>query len=96
MCGVSLQAEKMQTILKAANVQLEPFWPALFAKTLSASGIKVKELLAGAAAGSHSTAGAAAGAQPPAAAAGLSPSALPSSPLPLPLSLDSISFVDTL
>jgi len=38
-----LQGEKIQTILKAANVNVESYWPGLFAKALE--GINVKELI---------------------------------------------------
>lgn len=37
------QGEKIQTILKAANVDVESYWPGLFAKALE--GVNVKELL---------------------------------------------------
>ena len=38
-----LQGEKISTILKAANVEVEPYWPGLFAKALE--GINVKDLI---------------------------------------------------
>lgn len=38
-----LKGEKIQTILKAANVDVEPYWPGLFAKSLE--GVNVKELI---------------------------------------------------
>jgi hypothetical protein len=38
-----VQGEKIQTILKAANVNVESYWPGLFAKALE--GINVKELI---------------------------------------------------
>lgn len=37
------QGEKIQTILKAASVDVEPYWPGLFAKALE--GINVKDLI---------------------------------------------------
>lgn len=37
------QGEKISTILKAANVEVEPYWPGLFAKALE--GINVKDLI---------------------------------------------------
>lgn len=40
---VAITAEKIQTILKAAGVTVEPFWPGLFAKSLE--GINVKDLI---------------------------------------------------
>ena len=33
--GVVAQADKINTMLKAAGVTVEPYWPALFAKTLA-------------------------------------------------------------
>lgn len=40
---IHLQSEKLSTILKAANVEVEPYWPSLFAKALD--GINVKDLI---------------------------------------------------
>ncbi|XP_015604015.1 60S acidic ribosomal protein P1 [Cephus cinctus] len=40
---VAVTGEKIQTILKAANVDVEPYWPGLFAKALE--GVNVKELI---------------------------------------------------
>ncbi|KAK2161135.1 hypothetical protein NP493_1602g00021 [Ridgeia piscesae] len=40
---VPITADKITTILKAANVSVEPIWPSLFAKALS--GIEVKDLI---------------------------------------------------
>lgn len=58
-CQVS--ADKIQALLKAANVDVEPFWPGLFAKALDT--LNLKELV--------SNIGAGAGAAPgPAAQAG--------------------------
>lgn len=58
-----LQGEKISTILKAANVEVEPYWPGLFAKALE--GVNVKDLITNIGSG----AGAApAGAAAPAAA----------------------------
>ncbi|KAI1344786.1 ribosomal protein 60S [Xylariaceae sp. FL0016] len=62
--GVEITADKLQTLLKAANVvDVEPIWTQLFAKALE--GKDVKEMLS--AVGSGGGAAAAAG---PAAAAG--------------------------
>lgn len=57
--------EKLQTLLKAANVDVEPFWPGLFAKAVES--INLKDLV--------SNVGAGAGA--PAAAAGAAAVAAP-------------------
>lgn len=40
---LNFQGEKIQTILKAANVEVEPYWPGLFAKALE--GINIKDLI---------------------------------------------------
>merc|ERR1712212_1147187 len=40
---VAITGEKIQTILKAAGVDVEPYWPGLFAKALESC--KVKELI---------------------------------------------------
>ncbi|XP_076686479.1 ribosomal protein LP1 isoform X1 [Andrena cerasifolii] len=40
---VAVTGEKIQTILKAANVDVESYWPGLFAKALE--GVNVKELI---------------------------------------------------
>lgn len=37
------QGEKIQTILKAAGVEVEPYWPGLFAKALE--GVNAKDLI---------------------------------------------------
>lgn len=57
-----MQDEKIATILKAANVDIEPYWPGLFAKALE--GIDVKSLITSIGSGVGSGGGA------PAAAAG--------------------------
>lgn len=38
-----MQAEKLQTILKAAEVKVEPYWPGLFAKALE--GLNIKSMI---------------------------------------------------
>lgn len=65
----SFQGEKIQTILKAANVDVEPYWPGLFAKALE--GVNIKELITniGSGVGSGAPAGGAAQSAAPAAAA---------------------------
>ena len=40
---VAITGEKILTILKAAKVDVEPYWPGLFAKALE--GVNVKDLL---------------------------------------------------
>ncbi|XP_049278764.1 60S acidic ribosomal protein P1 [Anopheles funestus] len=59
---VAVTDEKIATILKAANVEIEPYWPGLFAKALE--GIDVKSLITsiGSGVGSGGGAPAAAGA----------------------------------
>merc|ERR1712071_425097 len=68
---VAITAEKISTILKAADVKVEPYWPGLFAKVLE--GVDAKALISnvGAGAGAAPAAGApaAASADAPAAAA---------------------------
>lgn len=68
-CCCVLQGEKISTILKAANVDVEPYWPGLFAKALE--GINVKDLITNIGSG----AGAAPAAAAPAAAAAAAPAA---------------------
>lgn len=60
-----LQGEKISTILKAANVDVEPYWPGLFAKALE--GVNVRDLITNI--GSGVGAAPAAGGAPAAAAA---------------------------
>ena len=62
---IAVTAEKLQTILKAASVDVEPYWPGLFAKALE--GLDLKQLI--------SNVGSGAGAAPaaPAAAGGAAP-----------------------
>lgn len=40
---VSITVDKISTILKAASVDVEPIWPALYARALS--GVNVRQLL---------------------------------------------------
>ena len=63
---VPVTAEKIVTILKAANVQFEPIWPTLFARALT--NCNIKDLLTKV--GSAAAAPAAAAAAPAAAASG--------------------------
>jgi len=60
---VAITGDKILTILKAAGVEVEPYWPGLFAKALE--GIKVKDLITNVGSG----VGAAGPAAPAAAAA---------------------------
>ncbi|XP_069676241.1 large ribosomal subunit protein P1 [Periplaneta americana] len=62
---VAITGEKIQTILKAASVDVEPYWPGLFAKALE--GISVKDLITNV--GSGVGAGPAPGGAPAAATA---------------------------
>lgn len=54
------QSEKIQTILKAANVDVEPYWPGLFAKALE--GVNPKDLITNVGSGVGAAAPAAGGA----------------------------------
>ncbi|XP_063990115.1 large ribosomal subunit protein P1 [Diachasmimorpha longicaudata] len=63
---IAVTGEKIQTILKAANVDVEPYWPGLFAKALE--GLNVKDLITNI--GSGVGAAPAGGVAAPAAAAG--------------------------
>lgn len=40
---IPITAEKLNTILKAADIQVEPIWPSLFARALS--NLNVRELI---------------------------------------------------
>ena len=64
---IAITAEKMLTILKAAGVDVEPFWPGLFARALE--GVDIKQLITniGSAAPAAPAAGAAVAADAPAA-----------------------------
>ncbi|KAI9829782.1 MAG: 60S acidic ribosomal protein P1 [Sarea resinae] len=70
--GVEITADKLQSLIKAANVDVEPIWTTLFAKALE--GKDVKDLLlnvgsgGGAAAAPAAAGGAAVEATPEAAA----------------------------
>ncbi|ODM86643.1 60S acidic ribosomal protein P1 [Orchesella cincta] len=66
---VAITGEKIQTILKAAGVEVEPYWPGLFAKALE--GINVRDLITNV--GSGVGAAPAAGGDAPAAAAADAP-----------------------
>ncbi|TGZ57463.1 ribosomal protein LP1 [Temnothorax americanus] len=68
---IAVTGEKIQTILKAANVNVESYWPGLFAKALE--GVNVKELITNIGSG----VGAAPAGAAPAAAAPVSTEAAP-------------------
>ncbi|XP_014663970.1 PREDICTED: 60S acidic ribosomal protein P1-like [Priapulus caudatus] len=40
---VAITGEKINTVLKAANVEIEPFWPSLYAKSME--DVDVKKLI---------------------------------------------------
>jgi len=65
---IAITAEKLQTVLKAANVEVEPYWPTLFAKALE--GVDLKGLISnvGSGVGAAPAAGAGGAAAPAAAA----------------------------
>ena len=64
---VAVTAEKIQTVLKAANVDVEPYWPGLFTRALE--GVDVKSLITNVGSGVGSGPAAAAPAAGPAAGA---------------------------
>ncbi|XP_057380563.1 large ribosomal subunit protein P1-like [Daphnia carinata] len=66
---VAITAEKIQTILKAADVKVEPYWPGLFAKALEGLNLKSMITNVGSGVGAAPAAGGAAAAAPAAAAA---------------------------
>ncbi|CAI6351085.1 unnamed protein product [Macrosiphum euphorbiae] len=59
---IDITGEKIQTILKAANVEVEPYWPGLFAKALETANVKDLITNIGSAVGAVPAAGAAAAA----------------------------------
>ncbi|XP_042235134.1 60S acidic ribosomal protein P1-like [Homarus americanus] len=64
---VPITAEKINTILKAANVSVEPYWPGMFAK--ASSGLDLKSIVGNVGSGVGAGVPAAAAASAPAAAA---------------------------
>lgn len=63
---VAITAEKISTILKAANVEVESYWPGLFAKALES--VDVKTLITSVGSGAGGAGAPAAGSAPAAAA----------------------------
>jgi len=59
---VAITPEKITTILKAANVDVEPYWPGLFAKALESCDLKTLITTVGSGVGSAPAAGGAAAA----------------------------------
>merc|ERR1711936_500271 len=59
---VTVTGEKIETILKAAGVEVEPYWPGLFAKALESCNIKDLVTNVGSGVGAAPAAGAAAAA----------------------------------
>ncbi|CAD6184532.1 unnamed protein product [Caenorhabditis auriculariae] len=71
---VAITGDKIATLLKAANVEVEPYWPGLFAKALE--GVDVKNLITSVSSGAGSGGAApAASAAPAAGAAAAAPAA---------------------
>ncbi|VDM93852.1 unnamed protein product [Onchocerca ochengi] len=68
---VAITGDKISTLLKAAHVDVEPFWPGLFAKALE--GVDVKSLITNISSSVGGGGGAPAGAAPSAAAAAAAP-----------------------
>ena len=65
---IDVTGEKIQTVLKAANVEVEPYWPGLFAKALETANVKDLITNIGSAIGAAPAAGGAAAAAPAAEA----------------------------
>ncbi|CAI5439565.1 unnamed protein product [Caenorhabditis angaria] len=64
---VAITGDKIAALLKAANVEVEPYWPGLFAKALE--GVDVKNLITSVSSGAGSGPAPAAAAAAPAAGA---------------------------
>lgn len=64
---VPVSPEKLQAVMKAANVDVEPFWPGLFAKAVESLNLKDLVSNVGAGAGAAAPAAAASAAAAPAA-----------------------------
>lgn len=72
---VAITAEKLSTILKAANVDVEPYWPGLFAKALE--GLDLKALITNVGSGVGAAAGPAVASPAAASAGGAAPAEAP-------------------
>ncbi|CAM8989244.1 unnamed protein product [Rhodiola kirilowii] len=67
--GIAITAEKIATIVKAANVTVESYWPSLFAKLVEKKNIEDLIVNVGSGGGGAAVAVAASGGAAPAAAA---------------------------
>ena len=67
---VAITADKISTILKAAKVDVEPYWPGLFAKALEGVDLKALITNVGSGVGAAPAAGAPAAAAPAAGGGG--------------------------
>ncbi|XP_074601853.1 ribosomal protein LP1 [Brevipalpus obovatus] len=66
---IAVTGEKISTVLKAAKIEVEPYWPTLFGKALES--INVKQIVSNVGSGVGS--GPAAGSAPAASAGGAAP-----------------------
>ena len=69
--GIAITADKIMTLVKAANVQVESYWPALFAKLLEKRSIE--DLITNVGSGGGGPAVAAGGPAVPAAGGAVAP-----------------------
>ncbi len=74
---VPITSEKISTILKAANVNVEPYWPGMFAKAASALDLKALVSNIGSGVGSGGSVAATGTAAPSTTAAAAAPAAEP-------------------
>ncbi|XP_057841566.1 large ribosomal subunit protein P1 [Cryptomeria japonica] len=73
--GIPITAEKITTLVKAANVQIESYWPGLFAKLLEKRNIE--DLILSVGSGGGGAAAAAVAAAPSGGSGGAAPAAPP-------------------
>ncbi|KAL1918745.1 ribosomal protein P1 [Calcarisporiella thermophila] len=59
--GVEITADKLQTLVKAANIEVEPVWASIFAKALEGKDVKDLITSIGSGAAAPAVGGAAAG-----------------------------------